>query len=218
MRSPASAAASSPATHESPVGPAATSEQWLDALRAEGPERAAALIVLRGLLHEAVRFEIARRQGDVRSVAEEELSAMADDIADRALQTVLASLDAYGQTSRFLTWAYKFALRDAGIALRRRAWIQREAAAALVARPKPARTSAAAREPHDLLDAIFGCIHDVLPAPQRGVVVALAIDGVPIDVLAERLGTTRGEVYETLSDARRSLRRCLALPESSACA
>jgi RNA polymerase sigma-70 factor (ECF subfamily) len=36
--------------------------------------------------------------------------------------------------------------------------------------------------------------------------VALAIDRVPIDVLAERVDTTRGAVYETLHDARRELR------------
>jgi RNA polymerase sigma-70 factor (ECF subfamily) len=32
---------------------------------------------------------------------------------------------------------------------------------------------------------------------------------VPIDVLAERLGTTRGSLYKTLHDARAKLRRVL---------
>ena len=45
-------------------------------------------------------------------------------------------------------------------------------------------------------------------APAR-VLVALALNGVPIDVLAERLGTTRGALYKTLHDARRKLRRHL---------
>ena len=44
---------------------------------------------------------------------------------------------------------------------------------------------------------------------QRRVLVALALNGVPIDVLAERLGTTRGALYKTLHDARRKLRRHL---------
>ena len=44
---------------------------------------------------------------------------------------------------------------------------------------------------------------------QREVFVALALNGVPIDVLAERLGTTRGALYKTLHDARRKLRRHL---------
>jgi RNA polymerase sigma-70 factor (ECF subfamily) len=44
---------------------------------------------------------------------------------------------------------------------------------------------------------------------QREVLVALALNEVPIDVLAERLATTRGALYKTLHDARRKLRRRL---------
>jgi RNA polymerase sigma-70 factor (ECF subfamily) len=36
------------------------------------------------------------------------------------------------------------------------------------------------------------------------------VDGVPIDVLAERLSTTRGALYKTVHDARRKLRAALA--------
>jgi len=39
--------------------------------------------------------------------------------------------------------------------------------------------------------------------------VAITLDGVPIDVLAERLNTTRGALYKTLHDARRKLRVAL---------
>jgi RNA polymerase sigma-70 factor, ECF subfamily len=39
--------------------------------------------------------------------------------------------------------------------------------------------------------------------------VARAIDGGPIDVLAERLGSTRGALYKTLHDARRKLRAAM---------
>ena len=40
--------------------------------------------------------------------------------------------------------------------------------------------------------------------------VALALNEVPIDVLSERLKTTRGALYKTLHDARRRLRAALA--------
>jgi RNA polymerase sigma-70 factor (ECF subfamily) len=49
-------------------------------------------------------------------------------------------------------------------------------------------------------------IDHVLTPHQRRVLVALALDGVPIDILAERLSTTRGALYKTLHDARRKLR------------
>jgi RNA polymerase sigma-70 factor (ECF subfamily) len=40
--------------------------------------------------------------------------------------------------------------------------------------------------------------------------VALALNEVPIDVLAERLGSTRGALYKVLHDARKRLRAALA--------
>ena len=43
-------------------------------------------------------------------------------------------------------------------------------------------------------------------ARARRVLVAVALNGVPMDVLAERLETTRGSLYKTLHDARRKLR------------
>ena len=53
-------------------------------------------------------------------------------------------------------------------------------------------------------------MRDELTPHQREVFVALALNGVPVDVLAERLGTTRGALYKTLHDARRKLRAALA--------
>ena len=62
----------------------------------------------------------------------------------------------------------------------------------------------------ELLGAIQRAIDLALSPHQRRVLIALAVNGVPIDVLAERLGTTRGALYKTLHDARCKLRRQLA--------
>ena len=65
-------------------------------------------------------------------------------------------------------------------------------------------------EQSELLGAIRDGIRTALTPHQRSVLVALALNNVPIDVLAERLQTTRGALYKSLHDARRSLRRHLA--------
>ena len=44
---------------------------------------------------------------------------------------------------------------------------------------------------------------------QRRVVLALLVEEVPIDVLADRLGSTRNALYKTLHEARRRLRAAL---------
>jgi RNA polymerase sigma-70 factor, ECF subfamily len=76
--------------------------------------------------------------------------------------------------------------------------------------PDRALAPEAAAEGNELLAAVQDAIATQLTPHQRTVLVALAMNGVPIDVLSERLGTTRGALYKTLHDARRKLRAALA--------
>ena len=62
----------------------------------------------------------------------------------------------------------------------------------------------------ETLLAIRDAVQTRLTTHQRDVFVALALNEVPIDVLAERLSTTRGALYKTLHDARGKLRAALA--------
>jgi RNA polymerase sigma-70 factor (ECF subfamily) len=64
-------------------------------------------------------------------------------------------------------------------------------------------------EASDLARALEDAIATSLSPHQRRVVLALLVDDVPIDVLAERLGSTRNALYKTLHDARARLRRSL---------
>jgi RNA polymerase sigma-70 factor (ECF subfamily) len=191
----------------------ADSQAWLDALRAEGPVREAAVVRLHALLLRASRFEIARRRTSLPHLRGGDLDDLAMQSASDALVAVLRKLDDFAGASRFTTWAYKFALLEAAVTLRRRSWQGREvpledpAWARLAAR----RTSPHAAAEHDeLFDALARAIAEDLSPHQREVLVAITLDDVPIDVLAERLGTTRGALYKTLHDARRKLRTCLA--------
>jgi RNA polymerase sigma-70 factor (ECF subfamily) len=64
-------------------------------------------------------------------------------------------------------------------------------------------------EQGELIDTLQRAIEQILTPHQRRVLVGLALNGVPIDVLAESLETTRGALYKTLHVARRKLRRHL---------
>ncbi|MFL5838840.1 MAG: RNA polymerase sigma factor, partial [Thermoleophilaceae bacterium] len=74
----------------------------------------------------------------------------------------------------------------------------------------PGRSPREQTEGGELLSALRDGIASVLTPHQREVLVATTLNGVPIDVLAERLGTTRGALYKTLHDARRKLKAHLA--------
>ena len=72
------------------------------------------------------------------------------------------------------------------------------------------KTAQSQAETGELLQALGRAIDGSLSEHQREVLVALGLNDVPIDVLAERLGTTRGALYKTLHDARRKLRSDLS--------
>ena len=187
------------------------------ALRSEGAERDDAIAQLYALLLRAARFELGRRRAALSHVRGEELDDIATQAADDALMAVLGKLDDYRGASRFTTWAYKFALLEAGVKLRRRAWQDREVVLdadewpALVDRRSSAHEEL---EQTEQLDALRDALRSALTPHQRQVFVALALNEVPIDVLAERLDTTRGALYKTLHDARGKLRKELGLEQS----
>ena len=182
---------------------------WLQALSGTGCERDDAVERLHALLLGAARVEVARRRV-LTDVGSGDLDDLALQAADDALVAVLSKLHTYRGDSRFTTWAYKFALLEAAVRLRRRPWIWRELpleADGWAQLPDDRRLSPAGQaEASELIQAVRDAIAEVLTPHQRAVLVALTLNDVPIDVLAERRGTTRGALYKTLHDGRRKLR------------
>jgi RNA polymerase sigma-70 factor (ECF subfamily) len=179
------------------------SGDWIRALTDE-TTRVGAISLLRAVLLRASRFEVERRRGGLPH-RDPDLDEVARAAAADALTQVLARLDEYRGASRFTTWASKFALREAAVRLRKIGWHEHEAPAADL--------SGADLDPllpRELRSTFAKAIADALTPHQRDVFGTLAFTGMPIDVLADRLGTTRADVYETLRDARRLLRERLA--------
>jgi RNA polymerase sigma-70 factor (ECF subfamily) len=199
-----------PAPLAAPAGPTAgsrptlddDSRDWLHCLTADN--RGEALERLRALLLGAARFEVERRRDQLLDVDHGELDALARSVADAALSSVLADLDHYHGGSRFTTWAAKFALLEASVRLRKLAWHHECSAHAPSRASRLSDVQLALRRQATMGDAI-----GALSADQRHVFETLTVDGVPIDVLAEDMQTTRADVYQTLQAARGVLRRLL---------
>jgi RNA polymerase sigma-70 factor, ECF subfamily len=189
--------------------PVPAERNWVEALSAEGVERDDAIADLHDLLLRAARFEIGRRRAALSHVRGEEQEDLATQAADDALVAILAKLHTFRGVSRFTTWAYKFALLEAGVRVRRRAWQGRE----VVLEPESWPSFVDERtvvergpEAMELLAALQRAVRETLTPHQRTVFTALALNEVPIDVLSERMDTTRGALYKTLHDARVKLR------------
>jgi RNA polymerase sigma-70 factor, ECF subfamily len=190
----------------------AESSAWLRALNGEGSRREEALDRLHALLVRAARFEIGRRRAQLGRLPARDLDDLALQVANDAMVAVLARLGDFRGQSRFSTWAYKFALLGAAVKVRRLAWRDREVSV------PPERWNAVvdpggrpedAAEHGELLAALRVAVAERLTPRQRDVLLTVVVGQVPIDVLAERRGTTRGALYKTMHDARRNLRAYL---------
>ncbi|HEX5532402.1 MAG TPA: sigma-70 family RNA polymerase sigma factor, partial [Actinomycetales bacterium] len=196
------------------AGPDAESVAWVTALREVGAVHDEAVARLHAMLLRVARHEVSRRRGMVPWIGWSELDVVAQQSADDAVVALLRRLDSYEGRSRFTTWAYKFAVLTTSVAVRKVAWRSREIPAA----PEvwdvvidPAASPEQVSQGAELAGAVRTAIATTLTPHQRDVILAVVVQEVPIDVLADRLGTTRGALYKTLHDARAALRKSLVL-------
>lgn len=190
----------------------AESQSWIQELRSEGPEFDRAVARLHGLLLRVARSEAARRRARVPQAIHGELDDLCVQAASDAVMAITRKLDTFQGRARFTTWACKFVILEFSTSLRRRMWHGRavepdETVWERLADPAP--TALQGLEHAELLAALGQAVRENLTDRQRLVFQSAVMDEVPIDVLAERLESSRGAVYKTLHDARRKLRASL---------
>ena len=189
------------------------SARWLVELRSQGPVRERARSRLHAMLLRAARAEAFRRRDFLPADLVGDLDDLCLQAANDALVAVLGKLDGFRGASRFTTWAYKFALLEVSVRLRRRAWIKRRVALDDVSWGRladPARGPDRSVEHDEFLLAVRNLVDATLTENQRRVFLAVVAEEIPIDVIAERMGGSRGAVYKMLHDARRKLRAAMA--------
>jgi RNA polymerase sigma-70 factor, ECF subfamily len=201
----------------------AQSRQWVEQLRVGHPRYQQTVAKLHDVLRRVAVFELSRRRRQLRSIRGPEFDDLAQQAADDALVGVLDRLDEFRGLSRFTTWAYKFVMFEVAAKVSQHAWLRQPPVVEEIVwheLPDPM-----ALEPEDRLDRraqldVLSRAIGELTDRQREVFVAVALNEVPIDVVALRLGTNRNAVYKNLFDARRHLRATMAAaghPVSDGC-
>lgn len=188
------------------------SAAWVGDLAADSPAREAAATRLHALLQRVTRAECARRQGTIPDRGHEELDDLCVQAANDALLGVLRKLPEFRGEARFTTWACKFAIFEISTRLRRHAWRQRRITtddSIWETLPDSAPPALAVLQGSETLARLQRAVREELTERQRRVFQAVVLEEVPIDVLAERMNSTRGAVYKILHDARTKLRRAL---------
>jgi RNA polymerase sigma-70 factor (ECF subfamily) len=192
----------------------ATSRRWVDQLRRDHPRHEQTVAKLHAVLQRAALHELHRRRGQLTALSGPEFDDVAQQCADDAMVNILAKLGEFRGLSRFTTWAYKFAIFEVSGKVARHAWHHQPPSAEDPAWDQLPDTLAQSpgeqAERHEQLSVLKDAIDDDLTPRQRQVFVAIALNDVPIDVLALQLGSNRNAVYKNLFDARRKLRCRLA--------
>jgi len=181
---------------------------WVAALSSDGPEHTAALRSLHTLMVRAAGHQVWRMRAALPDTSPGAVDLIVNQAADEAMTALLGKLHTFQGRSRFTTWAFKFAILQAATEVRRLQWQHREVSLRdldLAIAPVHDSPELCA-EGRDLAVALADAMHHVLTTYQRRIAVALLVDAVPIDVLADRLGTSRGALYKTLHDVRVRLR------------
>ncbi|GAA1567653.1 MULTISPECIES: RNA polymerase sigma factor [Kribbella] len=199
---------------------AGENQLWVRDLSSDGDRWEAASRRLYDVLLRAARSEAGRRAARLR-LGGPELDDIAHQAAADALLTICGKVGTFRGDCKFTTWAYKFVIFDVAAKVNRHFWQRGGVAfddedwerlpARLGIEPE------AHAESRDLMQAVHRAVNETLTAKQRMVFVALVLNGMPTDVLADQLGSTHNAIYKTMFDARRKLRTALVeagyLPE-----
>ena len=182
-----------------------TNQEWLDDLR--GPGRDAALADLRAFLVRGLGYSLAS-YSDVDDV-------LIEDFVQDALLKILDNLDTFRGESRFTTWAQKIAVRVALTELRRHRW--RDLSLESITESQgldfvpdflvdPQAPPAQQVVQRLFLESLQRLISTELTEKQRQALVAVRIQGMPLEEVARRMGTNRNALYKLLHDARQRLK------------
>lgn len=188
------------------------SRAWVRDLGSTGSAREEAVGRLHALLLRVARAEAARRRPLLPETIVSELDDICVQAASDALVAILRKLDEFEGAARFTTWACKFVILELSSRLRRRAWRGREIASDPTTWERLTDAAPSAQqslEYRQVLDVLDRAVEEDLSERQRLVFSAAVLEEVPIDVVAERLGSTRGAVYKVVHDARSKLRGAL---------
>ena len=194
-----------------------TNQDWLRALRAAGLEQEEALKDLRRKFLHTFRTYLGKSQGDGRALSSEEARQLAEDCAQEALLKIQEKLGSFRGESQFTTWATTVALRVLLQQIRRRRWKDLSLGYSQIGDPPPdwpiedpkSPDPEKALQQDEIWQIVKRMIEEQLTARQRHVLVANVFQGMSLDLIADRLGTNRDNVYKVLHDARKKLKRCL---------
>lgn len=190
-------------------------ETWIADLHADGRQREEAL----GDLREILLRILARALSRWLPPTDPHFDAFIEDVAQETLLRVLDRLDTFKGHSKFTTWVYTIAVRIGLSELRLKKWKEVSLNALEESRdPEPMpykRFAKKGTNPENTLtrknalQLVMTVMQETLTPYQRSVMKAVIFEGAPMDVVAERMDTSRNALYKVMHDARVKIKQSL---------
>ncbi len=191
-----------------------TNDEWIADLRAGGDRQAEALQDLRAIILRGLPYAISGRL-DPNSPESE---ALTEEVVQETLMRVLEYLDTFEGRSQFTTWAHKIAVRAALTELRRVRWrevplpemnMDDDVDVSYREVPDEGATPEELVDRNEMMKKVNRIIMEELTEKQRSALMAVAMQGFPLEEAARRMGTNRNALYKMLHDARLRLKKRL---------
>jgi RNA polymerase sigma-70 factor (ECF subfamily) len=191
-----------------------TNEEWVADLRAGGDRQARALEDLRAIILRGLPYAIAGRL-DPNSPESE---ALTEEVVQETLMRVLDNLHTFEGRSQFTTWAHKIAVRAALTELRRVRWrevplpemsLDDDMDTSYHEMPDTQASPEDQVDRNDMMKRVNRILMEELTEKQRQALMAVAMQGFPLEEAARRMGTNRNALYKMMHDARLRLKKRL---------
>jgi len=186
-------------------------EDWLSDLHSAGEQRESALTDLRAIIIDGLPYALSKwiLPGDPR------FSTLVEEVAQETIFRTLAKLDTFEGRSQFTTWVHTIAVRIALSELRKAKW--REVSLDEMQQgddlddethemSDQSQSVEKSIENKEMMNMLLQVMQHELTDKQRKALMAVAVQGMPLEEVARRMGTERNAMYKLLHDARVKLK------------
>ncbi len=180
--------------------------EWVTLLRRPPDEEA--LAVLREILRRGLMSSLSSR-------IKRDREHVVEDFTQDALLKILDKIETYRGEARFTTWAMKIAIYEALAELRRKHWqdvsfddLKDEDGSYPILEVSPNNDLGPDQEAeiHMITQELQHVISESLTDKQRMAITSVMLKGLPIDQVAELMGTNRNNMYKLIHDARMKIK------------
>jgi RNA polymerase sigma-70 factor (ECF subfamily) len=191
-----------------------TNEDWLTDLQASGEQRETALTDLRAIIIAGLPYALSKWI----LPADPRFSSLVEEVTQETILRAIAKLDSFEGRSQFTTWVHTIAVRIALTELRRAKWrevsldeMQQGNDPEDEAREMPDQSQSVEKsiENKEMMHMLQQVMQHELTDKQRKALMAVAVQGMPLEEVARRMGTERNALYKLLHDSRLKLKKHL---------